>query len=256
MPTFWQALPQIKAEYGENFHAFELYGPEHLCELAICLVLGTAVALLYRRADEQRRHRILWVVTLLLLIDEAIKHIATGVTGQWDWQYLPLHLCSINIFVCLYHTLRGGETVKEFLYALCLPGALLALFSPSWQAAPAWNVIHLHSLSVHFLLALYPVLLLAGGFRPNVRRLPKVLGHLLAMAVPIFFINRLLGTNFLFLNRASENAITRAFAAIFGEKLYYLGFLPVILVLAAVLYLPWILAARLSKKSHSTADRR
>ena len=88
--------------------------------------------------------------------------------GQWNWSYLPLHLCSINVFVCLYNTLTDRSWCKEELYALCIPGAALALLCPSWRDVPGWfTLINLHSVSIHALLVLYPVLLVAGRCWPS-----------------------------------------------------------------------------------------
>lgn len=157
---------------------------------------------------------------------------------------LPLHLCSINIFVCWYDAIHQSRWSKEILYALCIPGAVVAMLSPSWQRLPVWNLLHLHSYSIHVLLILYPVLLLAGGFRPQVHHIRWVLAFLCAIATPIFFLNRLLKTNFFFLNDPQGNAITAFFAHCFGERFYLLGFLPVLAAVLLLLYLPWYRAER------------
>ena len=81
------------------------------------------------------------------------------------------------------------------------------MLSPSWQRLPVWNLLHLLSYSIHVLLILYPVLLLAGGFRPQVHRIRWVLAFLCATATPIFFLNRMLKTNFFFLNDPQGNNI-------------------------------------------------
>ena len=52
-------------------------------------------------------------------------------------------LCSINVFVCLYNTLTDRSWCKEELYALCIPGAALALLCPSWRAVPGLSLIHI-----------------------------------------------------------------------------------------------------------------
>ena len=165
-------------------------------------------------------------------------------TGQWNVTYLPLHLCSINIFVCWYDAIHQSRWSKEILYALCIPGAVVAMLSPSWQRLPVWNLLHLHSYSIHVLLILYPVLLLAGGFRPQVHHIRWVLAFLCAIATPIFFLNRLLKTNFFFLNDPQGYAITAFFAHCFGERFYLLGFLPVLAAVLLLLYLPWYRAER------------
>lgn len=151
---------------------------------------------------------------------------------------------SINIFVCWYDAIHQSRWSKEILYALCIPGAVVAMLSPSWQRLPVWNLLHLHSYSIHVLLILYPVLLLAGGFRPQVHHIRWVLAFLCAIATPIFFLNRLLKTNFFFLNDPQGNAITAFFAHCFGERFYLLGFLPVLAAVLLLLYLPWYRAER------------
>ena len=99
------------------------------------------------------------------------------------------------------------------------------------------------------MLVMYPVLLLANGFRPSYRRLPKILGLLTLVAVPIYFVNKWLGTNFFFLARTDNNPVLEMLAAVLGEKYFFLG-LPVLLIIAWVLlYLPWIIAERRKAKT-------
>ena len=244
MSEFWMSYEMIARRYGPGYQGYPLFGAVHLGELeavAVCILL---TARWYRRSPERTRRRILWGVTVLLLADEAVLVIAMLATGQWNWSYLPLHLCSINIFVCWYDAIHQSRWSKEILYALCIPGAVVAMLSPSWQRLPVWNLLHLHSYSIHVLLILYPVLLLAGGFRPQVHHIRWVLAFLCAIATPIFFLNRLLKTNFFFLNDPQGNAITAFFAHCFGERFYLLGFLPVLAAVLLLLYLPWYRAER------------
>ena len=192
-----------------------------------------------------RRTAFLVGVTAALLADEAALLLGMACTGQWNWSYLPLHLCSINVFVCLYNTLTDRSWCKEELYALCIPGAALALLCPSWRDVPGWfTLINLHSVSIHALLVLYPVLLVAGGYRPSVRRVPQVLAFLFGSALPIYFLNKPLHTNFYFLNNPYGNVITSTFTAWFGEKFYILGFLPAIALALALMYAPWVVGKR------------
>ena len=170
MSEFWMSYEMIAQRYGPGYQGYPLFGAVHLGELeavAVCILL---TARWYRRSPERTRRRILWGVTVLLLADEAVLVIAMLATGQWNWSYLPLHLCSIHIFLCTTCTLTGKDWCKEELYALCTPGAAIALLCPGWLGTKAWSLINLHSVTLHGLLVLYPVLLVAGGFRPQVRR--------------------------------------------------------------------------------------
>ena len=100
MSEFWMSYEMIARRYGPGYQGYPLFGAVHLGELeavAVCILL---TARWYRRSPERTRRRILWGVTVLLLADEAVLVIAMLATGQWNWSYLPLHLCSIHIFLC------------------------------------------------------------------------------------------------------------------------------------------------------------
>ena len=249
MNDFWKSYDITHAELGPNFRCYPLYGKIHLIELALSLVFIVGMALWYRRSSASARRRILVGVTIALLADEAALLLGMALTGQWNWSYLPLHLCSINVFVCLYNTLTDQNWCKEELYALCIPGAALALLCPSWLDVPSWwTLINLHSISIHALLVLYPVLLVVRGYRPSARRAPQVLAFLFGSALPIYFLNKPLNTNFYFLNNPYGNVITSAFTRMLGEKYYILGFLPAIAVALCLMYLPWVVADARHKK--------
>ena len=128
----------------------------------------------YKKLDEKARQKFLYIMSALLIADELFKHICSAATGQWEWGFLPLHLCSINIFVCIINSFKRDDFTSEVLYSVCIPGAALALLMPTWTNLPYWNFMSLHSNSIHVLLVMYPLLLLAGGFKPNFKRLPKV----------------------------------------------------------------------------------
>ncbi len=240
MNNFWKSYALVEAELGADHMCYPLFGKIHLIELAVSALFILGMVLWYRRAAAGTRRKFLVAVTVLLLLDEAALLLDVALTGQWDWSYLPLHLCSINVFVCLYNTVFDRNWCKEELYALCIPGAALALLCPSWLCLYSWwSLVNLHSVSIHALLVLYPLLLVAGGYRPSPRRIPQVLAFLFGSALPIYFLNKTLNTNFYFLNNPYGNIITSTFTSLLGEKFYILGFLPAIALALAVMYLPW-----------------
>lgn len=135
MSDFWKSYDITALEYGEGYQCYPLYGKIHRIELALSLLFIVGVALWYKRSGAKLRRKILVGVTGLLLLDEAALLLGMALTGQWNWSYLPLHLCSINVFVCLYNTLFDQNWCKEELYALCIPGAALALMYLPWVVA-------------------------------------------------------------------------------------------------------------------------
>lgn len=136
MSDFWKSYDITAAEYGAGYECYPLFGTVHLIELALSALFLLGMVWWYRRSTPRTRRHILVGVTAALLVDEAALLLGMACTGQWNWSYLPLHLCSINVFVCLYNTLTDRSWCKEELYALCIPGAALALLCPSWRDVP------------------------------------------------------------------------------------------------------------------------
>ncbi len=112
--------------------------------------------------------------------------------------------------------------------------------------------MHMHSFTVHILLLLYPLLLLSGGYRPVPRHLKKVMISLLILCSPIYLLNKLTDSNFMFLNNPGNGNPLSLFEAFFGNPGYLIG-MPILLVLIwFLLYLPFYLMARGKKKAVST----
>lgn len=101
--------------------------------------------------------------------------------------------------------------------------------------------MHLHSFTVHILLAVYPIMLTAGGdIRPRLREVPYCLGLLAVLAVLIYPVNLLLDTNFMFLMYAPEGNPLAWFESTFGNHL--IGYPVLIAAVVAVMFLPVVLA--------------
>ena len=227
---FWDTVDTI----GEGF-GFSLFGARHLVTLALYIGFAALSCKLYKAADEKKRAQLRGLFAVLLLADEAFKQIGLQIGGNFSWDYLPLHLCSINIFLIALHAWRRPKLLDTFLYFVCLPAACAALLFPTWTPLPPLNFMVIHSFTVHFLLALYPLALtLCGDMDPQPRAFPRCFALLAAMAVPIWFFDRAFDTNFMFLMRAGEGNPLKLFER-FGSHL--LGYPVLLAAVFAVMYL-------------------
>lgn len=226
---------------------FDLFGPTHLIWLAVFAAAAVLCSVHYRRLGEPGRGVWRKVMAALLIADEVYKQVFLLIGGRWLPEYLPLHLCSINIFLIAYHAFRPGRLSGNFLYTVCIPGALAALLFPSWTALPVANFMHTHSFTVHMLLALYPIVLtVAGDIRPEAKYLPKCIGILLVMAAVAWVINPLLDANFFFMAQAGEGNPLYWFEQNWGNHLY--GFPVLVTAIVLVMHGPWVIARRLKTK--------
>ena len=164
---------------------------------------------------------------MLLVCDELFKYGIAIHSGEFRPSFLPLHLCSINIFLIAAGAIRPNQRLREVLYAVCLPGAFFALLFPGWNYLPLWNALCIHSFTAHILLLLYPLLLISGGFRPDIRRFAGTIPVALAVVGLVYCFNRVFGTNFMFLSRAGDGNPLSWFESLLGSPGYLMG-IPVI----------------------------
>ncbi len=242
MKYFFETTDSIPEGVG-----FSLFSPLHLLWIGIALVCLIANVFFYRNLNVSGKA--LWrkIVAWLLIADELFKMAILIYSGHYGVNYLPFHLCSINIFLIAIHAYRPSRILENFLYTVCIPGALAALLFPTWTSLPVTNGMHLHSFTVHILLMLYPaVLTLSGDIKPDVKQLPKTLGLLVLMAIPIYGLNLLLDTNFMFLMSADPGNPLYFFETLWGNHL--LGFPVIIAGILLVMYGPIVLADKLRKK--------
>ncbi len=242
MNYFFDTSETIPADVGIGS-----YSLLHLIWLGVLIAVCVFGSLLYRRLALKNRRWMRQTVAILLILDELVKQIPLLITGRWLPEYLPLHLCSINIFLIAWHAWKGGDAIGGFLYTVCIPGALAAMLFPTWAVLPGWNLMSIHSFTVHILLILYPVMMTAGGdIRPNWRHTPKYMGILLGMAVLVYFVNILLDTNFFFLISADPGNPLYWFEENWGSHL--LGFPVIIAAVLLVMQTPFALLEKKKNK--------
>ena len=232
MNHFWESSDTIGKGLGfSHFDACHLFW----LSLFVCTVLLNVMW--YRRMGETGRRRWRIAVASLIVVDELYKIIGLAAFGRYTLDYLPLHLCSINIILIAIHAVKPSRLLDNFLYGVCIPAALMALLFPTWTKLPMANFMHLHSFTVHILLAMYPIVLFAAGdIRPRARQIPRCLLFLIALAIPIYGFNVLFDTNFMFLISASKGNPLSWFETHWGSHL--LGFPVLVPVVLAVMYLP------------------
>ncbi len=250
MQYLWETTGSIESGVG-----FRMFGRCHWGWLLAGALFVAACALLYRRLDGSARRRMRFLAGGAVIADELFKMAILFIGGHFTVNYLPLHLCSINVFLVAWHMFRPSRTLDNYLYLICVPGAMAALLFPSWTALPLANLMHIHSFTFHILLVCYPVMLLAAGeIRPELRTLPKV-GLLLACLAGIAALaNEILGTNFMFLSEASRSNPLYWFKQHMGHHLW--GYAVIAPVLVLGMYAPQIIhAARLAHRRHPATRR-
>lgn len=244
MKSYWlETTGSIEKGVG-----FSQFSPLHICWLIAFLLFAVSVCRLYRRLDQKGRGVARNVMAAAIVADEIFKMAVLFIGGHYTKNYLPLHLCSINIFLIAYHAWKPSHVLDNFLYAVCIPGAVAALLFPGWTKLPLANFMHIHSFTLHILLAVYPMMVLSGGdMKPDRRTIPKSLGILGCFAVVALIVNLILDTNYMYLMYAPKSTPLYFFQKQFGNHL--IGFAVLLPLVLEGMYLPFALQGKRRSRS-------
>lgn len=237
---FWYSnkmLENIEDTEGIEL-GFEHFDETHIVMLIIATAIIGACSFLFSKLGVHGKAVMLNIISVLMVADELLKYIGNMALDSWTVNYLPLHLCSVNIFLCVVYSFTKSKTIAKLLYCFGAPGAVLALLLPTWTNQPVMNFMHMHSYTVHILILLFPILLVVDGYRPSIKDVPKCFMCIVAYAIPLYFVNKLLDTDFLFLNGA-RNTPFENLVEFIGDPWYVPLMLLLFALLAVLMCLPW-----------------
>ncbi|MDO4489401.1 MAG: YwaF family protein [Eubacteriales bacterium] len=226
---FWLTKTSVLNMLGEDYIVWRQFGLTHLCWLTLLAALIILVIKFYPQLTPEKKRRVQVVLVCLMVADELFKDIPALITGQFEWEFLPFHLCSVNLFISVLHAIKPGRKTSVLLTCCGLPAALAAMLFPNWTSLPVWNYMHLHSSTVHIMLILMPVIILADGFRPCIKDVPLIAGYIIALACLDKALNTVLGTNFMFLTHNENNPMLVLIESLTG-KFYNPAFVLIIIV--------------------------
>jgi hypothetical integral membrane protein (TIGR02206 family) len=228
-----------------GMRGFELFSAAHIGWLvgffAACFAL---VALRKKRSKYQRI--IKWTLFILLPSCEISLHLWLILTNQWEVSDLPLQLCSLSTFLAMFLFLKKNNKVFYLLYFFGTLPPILAMVTPEMvYTFPHFRFIEyfLHH-SVIPLAALY--FILYEGYRVPRKAILFCYLTVNIIAVPIFFLNVLLDTNFFYLASRTE---AKTILTFFGSGImYYINLEITALIVFIITYIPMGVLQRLENK--------
>ncbi len=242
MDYFWKQQDDIPAEMG-----YPLFGVAHLLCVAATLLVALILILIIRRLVEKKQKTFLKAVPIFMVLLELFKDGFLIRVHRFGIGYLPLHVCSIGIFVFLLREFLPWKKAKdlfgEVAFMLIMPGAMAALIFPDWTTLyPVFNFMNLYSYVWHGLLVLYPVMLFVRKeIRPSIKHIHYVIGFLCVVVPPIYAFDKHFGCNYFFVNRPVPDTPLEWMADRMGNPGYLLGYVALTLGVILVMYfLIWI----------------
>ena len=153
---------------------------------------------------------------------------------------LPFHLCSVSLFTYPLAVFTDNRIFRNFIYAVNMPGAVFALITPDIGNSPMLSFYFMHLIIAHTFIVMIPLYMVCCGFfRPDFRILPGVALMLLVTMIPALLLNRLIGSNYFFINGPVSGTLTGQFAEWTGDEAYLLPMVGLLIAVWALLYAPF-----------------
>lgn len=220
--------------------AFEFLGTAHLGALFVILLLNLYL-IRFKNADEKTRSHARWTMAVILWANEIGWHAWNYAAGRWTIQeMLPLHLCSVLVWVGALMLVTKNYHIYEFMYLMGIGGAIQALATPDLGVYGYPHYRFFQTFLSHGLIVTSAIYMTAvEGFRPTWKSLGRVFVWVNIYAGIVFLINTAIGSNYLFINRKPPTA---SLLDLLPEWPVYIIFLELIgLLTIFLLYLPFAL---------------
>jgi hypothetical integral membrane protein (TIGR02206 family) len=187
---------------------FVLLGPPHLAFLAF-VALACALVIAFRDKFSPR-HGVFfrWFLAVCLVVNELAYHAWHIYYGLWSIRYqLPLHICSVMVFASAVMLVTRSYRIYEFAYFLGIGAAMQALLTPDAGIYGFPHFRFFQTLTAHGLIVFSAVYMTAvEKFRPYPKSLVRVFIGMNAYMAVIFVVNRMIGSNYLYIMGKPESA--------------------------------------------------
>lgn len=227
---------------------FQLFGTKHLIVIGFFVLVILWLFLGWKNPTEQGKKRFRYLLAAILLIWESAWHIWNIAYGTWSIQeHLPLHMCSVMVWLSIYMLLTDNYRIYEFAYFIGIAGAMQAFLTPEAGQYGLWHFRAMQTLIVHGTLIVSPIFLtLKEGFRPTGKSFLRVAIGVNIYMVIVFFINKVVGSNYLFIMQKPPSA---SLLDVLPEWPIYIIFMELIgFALFFLLYLPFLIKDLLARK--------
>jgi hypothetical integral membrane protein (TIGR02206 family) len=180
---------------------FQFFGIGHLIALSLILIFCLSFLYLRNTLVEVQKKRFRWSLAIILFLNEIAWHAWASYWGIWNIQtMLPLHMCSVVVWLTIYMLLTKNYPIYEISYFLGIGGALQALLTPDITGYGFPHFRAFNSFLAHGLLVSVPIYMtVVEGFRPTLASFKRVFIWANIYIVPVFLLNLVLGSNYLFI---------------------------------------------------------
>ena len=231
--------PYLTADYqGEAFHLFDTI---HFAALGAILLIILLLAVSREKFSKRNKENFRDTAAAILLVNEVAWHLWAYFYSEWTIQkMLPLHICSILIWLSAWMLIKKSYRIYEFAYFLGIGSALQALLTPDIGIYGFPHFRFFQTFISHgFIIIAALYMTLVEEMRPTWKSLLRVFIITNIYMVAVYFINAYIGSNYLYLNHKPPTA--SILDALPAWPIYLLYMEALGIVTSIILYIPFVI---------------
>ena len=195
----------LKQFDGESF---QLFNTPHLSALVIIFAIITVIYFLKINKSDKWLERIRYLLIFIIPLNEISWHTWISSLGEWSIQEdLPLHLCSLMIWMSPLLLLKKNFRIYEFVFFLGIGGAFQSLMTPNLTY---YNFPHDRFFQTFIghggILITAVVMTVVDGLRPERKSGIRVFLIANVYMIIMLFVNKVIGSNYMWVSGKPEAA--------------------------------------------------
>lgn len=214
---------------------FEMFSLSHIVTL-ILFLLTFFTLIYYRNKLKQYQKTIKWVLFSTLLVCEISLHLWLILTNQWDASDLPIQLCSLSTFLALFLFLKKSAKVFNLLFFIGIFPPILSMVTPEI----GYHFPHFRFLKYFLHHSAIPLsvlyFILFEGYRVPKKAILYSYISVNIIAIPVFFLNQQLDTNFFYLASPTDSKTILSFLG--SGIMYYINLEIIAIFVFIITYIP------------------
>jgi hypothetical integral membrane protein (TIGR02206 family) len=231
---------QAYFQFHSKLDSFHLFSRSHL--LTIGIILALCILLFVTRNEvrkKQRNYRFL-LVSILLMVDFLQQFWLIHERAWSAKSDLPLHLSDLAVILAIAMLLTRSHKLFQFMYFAGLGSSIQAILTPDLGkfSFPHFRYFEFFVSHGGVVLACF-FMVFVYKYKPTLRSMWVTILIVNLYAACLFFINKAMGANYLYIMKKPENA---SILNILGPWPWYLIPMEVVMILSFyILYSPfWI----------------
>jgi len=221
-------------------YPFKLFSVSHITAILLTLV-GILFLFLVRNKIGHKEKRVLKICLIAsLFLSELTFQLWYLIKGEWTIETnLPFQLCSMSIYLCVIMLLTKSYRLFEVTYFASMAGALIAMITPElFYGFPHIRYFQFFIAHAAIILSAFYMIWMER-FHVRFTSVLRAFISLNAIAVVVYFIDRVTGANYMFLAHKPYNLSPIDYLGPYPWYLLSLEFVAFFVFL--LLYLPFFL---------------